>query len=323
MGLLAVVAAAGRKGISRDRVVGLLWPESAEEQARHTLSQTLHSMKKDSGRDWIAAGAELRLDPGRAAMWGRSLTRSAPGNLTVAAELYAGPFLDGFYLAGVPEFERWVETERGRLHALALRALETLAVRADESGQRAEALRWWHRLTELDPVSGRFAAGLMRALAAAGDRSGALAHARLHEEIVRRELEADLDPAVRQLVASLRAPVALPHAPLPNPVLPPPSVGPAEAPFAVGDPAARASIRPSWRRIGMMLILAVGLVMVLRNLWPGAGPRVPFLAVGMIRSPGLADTAAPAGVLRDMLATSLGRIDGPRAAWWPTAGWSN
>ena len=32
-----------------------------------------------------------------------------------AAALYDGPFLDGFYLTGAPEFERWVEAERATL----------------------------------------------------------------------------------------------------------------------------------------------------------------------------------------------------------------
>lgn len=41
LALLALVAAAGKKGISRDRVIGILWSETEEEQARHTLSQTL------------------------------------------------------------------------------------------------------------------------------------------------------------------------------------------------------------------------------------------------------------------------------------------
>ena len=313
VGLLAVVAAAGRKGVSRDRVIGLLWPDSGEEQARHTLSQTLHSLKKDSGREWIAAGPELRLDPAVSSDVGDFLEAVSTGNLAAAAALYAGPFLDGFYLPAAPEFERWVETERGRLHAMALRTLETLALQADAAGQRTEALRWWHRLTELDPLSGRFAAGLMRALAAAGDRSGALAHARLHEETVRRELDADLDPAIRQLVGSLRMPAAPPE------VSPPAREWPS-VPASVAEPfSSRATTSsgpvvpgPRQRRvgIGVLLIVAVGLVIILRSLWPGAGPRSPFLAVGEIRSPGLGDTAAPAGVLRDMLATSLGQVGG-------------
>lgn len=311
MGLLAVVAAAGRKGISRDRVLGLFWPDSAEEQARHTLSQTLHSMKKDSGHEWIAAGAELRLDPAVGSDVGGFLDAVSAGDPGTAAALYTGPFLDGFYLQGVPEFERWVESERGRLHALAVRAIETLAVRADEAGQRDEALRWWHRLTELDPLSGRFAAGLMRALAAAGDRSGALAHARLHEEVVRRDLDTDPDPAVRQLAASLRAP-AQSSSPTSN--APPQLPSPGREAAAVPPPAVQGVPPNRWARPGRFAVGMVLLTMVaaigIRSLWSWARPRTPFLAVGVFRSPGLSDTTAPSGVLRDMLATSLGRVGG-------------
>ena len=34
---------------------------------------------------------------------------------TDAASAYAGPFLDGFYLNGGPEFDFWVSAERDRL----------------------------------------------------------------------------------------------------------------------------------------------------------------------------------------------------------------
>ena len=63
MALLAVVASAGRKGVSRDRVLALLWPGADPEQARHTLSQNLYSLRRETGQDWIVATPELRLDP--------------------------------------------------------------------------------------------------------------------------------------------------------------------------------------------------------------------------------------------------------------------
>ncbi|MEK6689271.1 MAG: hypothetical protein AABZ01_12545, partial [Gemmatimonadota bacterium] len=153
--------------------------------------------------------------------------------------------------------------------------------------------------------------GLMRALAAAGDRSGALAHARLHEEVIRRELDTDLDPAARQLVASLRAPAARPHSHPPKVELPPTFAEVTETtPSPPATPSPRVSTRPPRRRLGALLILAAGLAIGFLALWPRPGPRAPVLAVGAIRSPALADAAGPAGVLRDMLATNLGRVGG-------------
>ena len=205
LALLAFVAAAGRKGVSRDRVVGTLWAEAGEEQARHTLSQTLYSLRRETGRDLITGSTHLQLDPGLSSDIGELRAAAQRGDLERVAELYAGKFLDGFYLPGSAEFERWAEEERAGLQREAIRALERLSKQADESGRPAESVHWWHRLAELDPLSGRYAAGYIDALARTGDRSGALAHARFHRESVQRELNAEPDPSVQQLEQALRS----------------------------------------------------------------------------------------------------------------------
>jgi len=122
-----------------------------------------------------------------------------------AASLANGAFLEGFYLAGAPGFERWVEEERSALTSEARRVVLSLTKEADAAGDVDAAVEWWRRLTILDPLSGRFALGYLKALAGRGDRAGALAFARAHESVVRRELEADADPEIRRLEAELRA----------------------------------------------------------------------------------------------------------------------
>jgi DNA-binding SARP family transcriptional activator len=57
-------------------------------------------------------------------------------------------------------------------------ALERLARAADARAAREEAVDWWRRLQSADLLDGRAAAGLLHALDAAGDRAGALQHAR-------------------------------------------------------------------------------------------------------------------------------------------------
>src|SRR5439155_23442143 len=42
LALCAVVAAAGSRGVTRENILGILWAETGEEQARHTLSQNLY-----------------------------------------------------------------------------------------------------------------------------------------------------------------------------------------------------------------------------------------------------------------------------------------
>src|SRR5207302_1079392 len=122
-----------------------------------------------------------------------------------AAELYGGPFLDGFYLSDAAEFERWVEAERRRLRERAAAALERLATQAAAGGDQRGAVAWWRRLAALDPLNSHVALGLMKGLAAAGDRAGALQAARVHESLLREAVGVALDAAVADLTERLRA----------------------------------------------------------------------------------------------------------------------
>ena len=45
LALLAVLAVAGERGVSRDTLVGQLWPESDDEHARTSLKQLVRSVR--------------------------------------------------------------------------------------------------------------------------------------------------------------------------------------------------------------------------------------------------------------------------------------
>ena len=293
LALLAVVASAGAKGISRDRVIGILWAETGEEQARHTLSQAIYSLRRSFGRDLIVGTSQLKLDSSLESDITELRNALANGDLEGAATLFAGTFLEGFYLPGAPEFERWVEEERGALALEAKRVLERLARQSDDAGQPGESVRYWQRLAELDPLSARYAAGLIRALAASGDRSGALARARSHRETVARELDAEPDPDLVRLESSLRARRAEP----------PGANEPASSPV------------PARRSIGIVrwlvpALVALSIVVLALRRSPGGPPDPPFLAVGLIKTDNPDDSTRLGSILRDMLATSLGAIEG-------------
>ena len=116
LALLAILALAGPKGASRDRILGVLWPEAEEERARQSLSQLIYSLRRDLGIDVAASTARLRLDAQQISSDVADFRVAVAGkNWTEAAALYVGPFLDGFYLADAPEFERWTESERASL----------------------------------------------------------------------------------------------------------------------------------------------------------------------------------------------------------------
>ena len=206
LALLALLAAAGRTGLSRDKLVAYMWPEADAEHARGLLKQACYALRRDLHQpDLILGATQLRLNPdvitSDVQAFEAALER---GDAAQAAELYGGPFLDGFYLSDAAEFERWVEAERRRLRERATAALERLATQAAAGGDQRGAVAWWRRLAALDPLNSHVALGLMKALAAAGDRAGALQAARVHESLL-REVGVALDAAVADLTERLRA----------------------------------------------------------------------------------------------------------------------
>ena len=206
LGLIAVVAAGRTRGVSRDRVLALLWPESDPERARQTLTQSLYHTRKALGADDVfLAAADLRLNPNVLSTDVNEFEEALDaGQLQRAVELYQGPFLDGFYVNGAPEFERWASEQRARLRGRYTQALEELAVRAAAAADHGAAVQWRQRLAALDPLNSRVALELMRSLATAGDRAGAIKHAQIHETMLREELNAAPNPAIVELADELR-----------------------------------------------------------------------------------------------------------------------
>ena len=97
LGLLAAVVTAGDHGISRDRLLLLLWPDSTEAKARHALAQTLYSFRRELGDDLIRSEpAELLADSSQLSSDLQDfLDARSRGDFALAASLYTGPFLDG------------------------------------------------------------------------------------------------------------------------------------------------------------------------------------------------------------------------------------
>jgi len=208
LALLAVLAAS-RSAVSRDRVMALLWSESDEVRARGSLKQLLHLIRRQVGRDDAIEGlAELRLNPDVVTNDVQQF-RSAvnAGDDRAAISLYGGPFLDSVFIDGADEFERWATTERLELARQFAESLERLALAATAGGRTDEAVVLWRRLQDTDSTNGRLAVGLMMALNAAGDRAGAIRHARTHQTLLHEELGAPPEPRVMNYAEELlRAP---------------------------------------------------------------------------------------------------------------------
>jgi DNA-binding SARP family transcriptional activator len=205
LGLLAVLALAGGRGLSRDRIEAYLWPESAGAPARHSLEQTVYACRHALGSDVILASArELRLNPDlvHVDVWQFDDAIRA-GQWSDAVDRYTGALLDGMHLADSRELEAWIDAERARLLNEYQRAVEHLAGMAEGAGDHAQLVGWCRRLANSDPLSAGVTMKLMRALASAGDRAGAVRQARLHQQLVRQQLEMEPDAEVEALAASV------------------------------------------------------------------------------------------------------------------------
>jgi len=209
LALLAVLAMA-RRPIARDTLVEMFWGAEDEARARHSLSNALSSLRRALGASAIrsrdadvavASDAPLVVDALELAdaVEGREFGR--------AAELYAGPFLDGFFLDDSPTFEQWASRERRRLEELFLQAC------ANECAMLARARRWAEchalarRWLDAQPLSPDAAVTLLNAARAPGSRS-ALAQALEDYETLKAHLEREFElapePRVRALAEQIR-----------------------------------------------------------------------------------------------------------------------
>jgi len=218
LALLAVVAASGRRGVSRDKLLSLLWPDSEPEAGRHSLYQALHAIRRALGSEDVFLGSPtLQLNPERVTSdIGEFEEAVEQGDHERAVRLYRGPFLEGFRFEGASDFEEWQDTERVHHAREYAAALEALAGAALARQDHAAAARWWRRLAAAEPMSTRAAVGLIEALVASGDRVGALQFAGVHAALVRQQLDTEPDPAIEQWIARLRS-GDLPAAPPPPP----------------------------------------------------------------------------------------------------------
>lgn len=207
LALLTLIVAAWPQPLSRDRAMVLLWPEKDTASARRLLNLAVHVLRAALGDDAIAStGDGLLLNPSRVSCDLHDLRAAITARESDrVAQLYTGPLLDGFHLDDSPEFGYWLDERRGELSHAYIGALLALVERQEKSGDVHGRVGTCRRLVAADPYSGVYAQTLMRALDAAGDRTGAIHHASEHAQRRRADLDLDSDPDVITLAKELRS----------------------------------------------------------------------------------------------------------------------
>jgi DNA-binding SARP family transcriptional activator/tetratricopeptide (TPR) repeat protein len=198
--LLAVLAL--RPGPhDREAVAALLWPAAAGPAARANLRTAVWALRKAIGDDaLIATRSTVGLRPEAATTdLADGRRRAAAGDVSAAAVLCHGELLAGYT-------EDWAETARREYRTDLAEALAASSAGAERDGDVAAAARWSRLRCELDPLNEAAHADLVRHLAAAGDRAGALIAGREMTARLRAELGVRPGPLLRAALAEARGP---------------------------------------------------------------------------------------------------------------------
>ena len=210
--LLAVLSRHPGKRHGREALAALLWPKSAEAQARANLRQTLKQLRRALGdlRDAviIADGDTLALQPGAVevdvARFEARHAEGTPETLQEAAELYRGAFLEGFSLREEP-FSDWVALERAQLRECALDALGKLSAHLADVAETEQAVHLALRLVGIEPLLESAHRLLMRLYSTQGRRGEAIEQYRRCRDILRRELGTRPEPETEHLYQMIRS----------------------------------------------------------------------------------------------------------------------
>ena len=206
MALLAYLAIRADEHISRSHLAALLWGDSAEEQARTNLRQTLSLLRKFlRNAAWdpilvpfdkvVLASDRIEIDA-RAVLDGKSWYDPC--------ELAARPeFLEGFAVPA-PEFERWMAAQRNTIRTRVVANLYASANDAEQEHRHAAAAQNLSLALKIDPLQESLHRRLMAVLAAQGRADEALAQYETCRSLLDKELQIEPDAETRALASKIR-----------------------------------------------------------------------------------------------------------------------
>lgn len=210
--LLAYLAVEADRAHRRERLVGLLFPEVPDEQARTNLRQTLTRLRRDItdhkadppfllvSRESVQFNLQsnhfLDVAAFAALLEGCAQHRSERdpecndclAQMAEAVRLYRGPFLQGFFLDDSVAYEDWVLAKRQHFQQEMLLALRHLADADERRGAYGPAADYVRRRLQIEPWEENAHRQLMRLLAFQGQRAAALQQYETLQVVLEEEL---------------------------------------------------------------------------------------------------------------------------------------
>jgi DNA-binding SARP family transcriptional activator len=216
--LLAWLALNPNQEYPREKLAGILWPDSSEAQARHSLRQALSSLRKilpaDSSflqatKDWIMLDSnQIQLDVQR---FDKALKIADAESLDEAIQLYQGALLEGCNPKS-DSFDDWLFNYRNNYQELAISAInKRLAMLLDTDFSKDSdyemVIHYANQLIKIDELQEPAYQALMLAYNKLGNHSAALKA----YETIKDKLQQQLDISPANGTEKLYKEIIAPH----------------------------------------------------------------------------------------------------------------
>lgn len=187
----------------REKLAGMLWPDSDESSARSKLRYALWQLRNSVGDNYFSADKiTISLDPD-VDIWldcdnfqNRLAGSQTTENLEEIAALYLGDFLPGFY-------EDWILLERDRLRASFDLIIVQLIERLYGEGLWREVIEWSEKWISFGQAPEKAYQAIMAAQSRSGDKTSALNTYLRLEQVLDEELGVDPSKTTRQMYEAI------------------------------------------------------------------------------------------------------------------------
>ena len=205
--ILAILALREGKPIERNRLAGMIWPDSTDSAALFNFRQTLAGLRRSLGdaKDLLqnVSPRSVSLPPvSKVRVDVLEFDACSKGDDQKSLEKAFALYRDSL----MPDCdEPFVITAREARAQMFLKVAERLATLYKNSNDTASAARVFQRVLAEDPYRETACRALMTALSELGDAPAALDICRAFRLRLRRELNTELSPETRNLYRSIRA----------------------------------------------------------------------------------------------------------------------
>ncbi len=180
---------------SRHTLANLLWGELPESDARRNLRGVILRLRQLLAPYLQISHQTVGLNPD-AAVWLDTavfqqtihIGEKERGGWQTAVQLYRGEFLQEFYIRQAPEFDNWLQEQRGWFHNQAVIAHDAWASQLRQQSRYDEGVAAARQLLILEPTREASHRLLMQLLALSGQRPAALHQFEQCQQLLAAEL---------------------------------------------------------------------------------------------------------------------------------------